>query len=95
MLVDFLYIHELAKTRTGNDDGNGGGGIHDVSSKKNRKLNLAWKLCTYSWIRRQQRADKKQFANKPERLRQFRDHQWKALGKENLDFLGSIFVVNF
>ena len=64
-------------------------------AKNNRKLNLAWKLCTYSWIRRQQRADKKQFANKPERLRQFRDHQWKALGKENLDFLGSIFVVNF
>ena len=26
---------------------------------------------------------KNQFTDKPEGLRQFRDHRWKALGKEN------------
>ena len=29
-----------------------------------------------------------QFANKPEGLRHFRDHRWKALGKENPDLSG-------
>ena len=41
----------------------------------------------YSWIADQQDAHKNQFANEPEGLRQFRDHRWKALGKENPDLL--------
>ena len=31
---------------------------------------------------------KNDFANKPKGLRRFRDHCWKALGKENSDLLG-------
>ena len=38
---------------------------------------------------------KHQFADKPEGLRQFRDHHWKALGKENLNLPGFFFVINF
>ena len=33
---------------------------------------------------------KNQFANKPEGLRQIRDHRWKTLGEENSDLLGSV-----
>ena len=36
---------------------------------------------------------KNQFANEPEGLRQFQDHRWKALGKENQDLLG-LFLYN-
>ena len=35
------------------------------------------------------------FASEPERLRQFRDHGWKALGGENSDLPGSIFCDHF
>ena len=38
---------------------------------------------------------KKQFANEPEGLRHFRDHRWKALGKENLDLLCIFFSDHF
>ena len=34
---------------------------------------------------------KNQFADKPEGLRQFRDHRWKALDEENSDLPGIFF----
>ena len=40
----------------------------------------------YNWIGRSIRADKKQFVSKPQGLQQFRDHCWKALGKENSEW---------
>ena len=35
----------------------------------------------------------KKFANKPEELRQFQDHRWKALGKKNSDLPGIFSVI--
>ena len=40
-------------------------------------------------------AEKKLFASKPEGLRQFQDHRWKAPGEENSDLPGSIFCDHF
>ena len=40
-----------------------------------------------SWIGRPIRANKNQFANESKGLRQFRDHRWKALGKEDPNLL--------
>ena len=38
---------------------------------------------------------KNQFTDEPEKLRQFRDHRWKALGEENSDLLGLFFCDHF
>ena len=47
------------------------------------------------YIGRQIGADKKLIANEPERLRQFLDHCWKALGEENPDLPGIFCVIHF
>ena len=57
---------------------------------------LANKLsCCIGWIADQLSAHKNQFVSEPEGLRQFQDHHWEALGKENSDLPGSFSVIIF
>ena len=53
-----------------------------------RGSNWRCPAASYSWIGLPIRANKKQFASKPEGLRQFRDHCWKGLNEENSDLPG-------
>ena len=57
-----------------------------VAKTKVRAEDLPW--MSYSWIGRPIQADKKQFANEQEGLRQLQDHCRKALSEENSDLPG-------
>ena len=75
-------------------------GIRKVSIKwpetapKPLKTALLW-FSGYSLIVDQQHGHKNQFVSEPEVLRQFRDHRWKALGKENSDLPCPFFCDHF
>ena len=58
-----------------------------LRDKRERGLQLDWASAS--------EPTKNQFAGRPEGLRHFRDHRWKALGKENSNLPGSIFCDHF
>ena len=67
--------------------------IPSKSRNMTSKVSLCNRISATAGLDVQYEPTKNQFSDEPEGLQQFRDHRWKALGKENPDLPGIFSVV--